>query len=361
MTAPAYKILVLSSYIYDGTDPSPYAKMGRRNRWFRGFVTSLVSAGSGLREFDVQFRRTPADDDELAALTARLGPHDAHLVICPGTDSAMRVARHMKHIPLVYFGAHPENNGTELLLQPNVTGVRLNLPLIWSAENFGLLKALVPRLKRVYFPLNVRSAFGFDNVRQCYRAHRAGSSQFWIPGDSPWVGYRSLYFLARLSGVEYFEGPYASVRELASGLAETCCEDSIYVGFNDSVLDDDATGELLSFIDRTGSLLCWVNNPGIIEHTGLADFSSDFEAVGRSVGHVVMRIVKGGEPPSSIPLQPDPGQRLLVNLRTAARHGLEIDERLMARFDEAVPVTCRAERHTAAHAGPKDSSCSTTC
>lgn len=338
MTAGKHKILVLSSYIYDSADANPYAKMGRRNKWFNGFVKSLVAAGSGLREFDVRFQKTPGDDAELASLLAGLGPTDTDLVICSGTDSALRVAHYLKHIPLVYFGAHPENNGTELLLQPNVTGIRLNLPLIWSLENFALLTALVPDLKRVYFPLNVRSAFGFENVRQVYRAHRAESSEFWIPGASPWIGYRSLHFMAQINGVQYLEGPYASAAELVAGLAASTTTDSIYVGFNDSVLDGDATGELLSFVERTGALLCWVNNPGIIEQVGLADFSSDFEAVGRTIGDVVLRIVKGGEAPSAIPLRPDPGQRLLLNLNTAAKHGLSIDRATASRFHEVVSV-----------------------
>jgi ABC-type uncharacterized transport system substrate-binding protein len=351
MTVHAFKVLVLSSYIYDTADANPYAKMGRRNRWFRGFVKALVKAGSGLREIDVQFQRTPTDDGELANLTATLRPSGTDLVICPGTDSAMRVARYLKDVAMIYFGAHPENNGAELLLQPNVTGVRLNLPLIWSLENFNLLKAMVPRLKRIYFPLNVRSAFGFDNVRQCYRSHWASSEDFWIPGRSSWVGYRSLHFMAQANGIEYFEGPYRSAAELASGLGASTCEDSIYVGFNDSVLDDEATSELLRFVERTRSLLCWVNNPGIIEHIGLADFSSDFESVGRAVGEVALRILKGGENPRDIPLRADPGQRLLLNLKTAATHGLVIGHEIRSRFDELVPavtVTARSPESLAA-------------
>lgn len=336
--APSYRVLVLSSYIYDAADANPYAKMGRRNRWFRGFVTALTRAGSGLREIDVSFVQTPREEAELAALTAGLSPPQAHLVICPGTDSALRVARHLKHLPMIYFGAHPENNGMEILLQPNVTGVRLNLPLLWTLENFRLLKALVPRLRRLYFPLNTRSAFGFDNVRQCYRAHAAEGSGFWIPGRSGWIGYRSLAFMAQMENVDYFEGPYQSAQELAVGLDASADEDAIYVGFNDSVLDDAATAELLSFVKRKRALLCWVNNPGIVEHAGLADFSSDFEAVGRVVGSLALRILKGGELPSAIPLQADPGQRLLLNLRVAREHNLEPTRDTVSRFDEVVPA-----------------------
>jgi ABC-type uncharacterized transport system substrate-binding protein len=338
MTTPPYKVLVLSSYIYDEANANPYAKMGRRNGWFKGFVKSLVLRGSGLREFDVRFQATPADDGELTALTAALGPDNTHVVICPGTDSALRVARFLKHVPMIYFGAHPESNGMELLLQPNVTGVRLNLPLIWSLENFGLLKAAVPNLKRVYFPLNTRSAFGFDNVRQAYRSHRAEGGDFWIPGASPWTGYRSLHLMASALGIEYFEGPYESAQALAEGLEHSIPEDSIYVGFNDSVLDDQATAQLLRFVERKRALLCWVNNPGIIEHLGFADFSSDFEAVGRSVGALALRIARDGESPKDIPLQPDPGQRLLLNLRTAALHGLAVPGDVVSKFDEIVPA-----------------------
>jgi ABC-type uncharacterized transport system substrate-binding protein len=153
--------------------------------------------------------------------------------------------------------------------------------------------------------------------------------------------------MARAAGIEYFEGPYESADALAAGLADSIPENAIYVGFNDSVLDDRATGELLSFVERRRALLCWVNNPGIVEHTGLMDFSSDFEAVGRVVGEVALRIVKGGEAPSSIPLQADPGQRLLLNLRTATEHGLQVERSLMMRFDEVVSAVSNSAVATA--------------
>ncbi|MFL6654096.1 MAG: hypothetical protein ACJ8KA_04830, partial [Sulfurifustis sp.] len=145
MTAK-YRVRVLSSYIYDDSDVA-YAHMGRRNRWVNGFVTSLVRARSGLREFDMRFQRTPKTQEELARVVSAWHDEGVQLAICPGTDSAIRLAEANDRIPMLYFGAHPENNGLELLNQANVAGIRLNLPLIWSyADNFALLKEVMPSL-----------------------------------------------------------------------------------------------------------------------------------------------------------------------------------------------------------------------
>jgi hypothetical protein len=115
-------VRVLSSYIFDDGSLA-YAHMGRRNRWVRGFVTALVQNRSGLRDFDLQFHRTPRTREELKRLVAAWQEEGVKLAICPGTDSAIRLAEVNERIPMIYFGAHPENNGLELLLnRGNVAG-----------------------------------------------------------------------------------------------------------------------------------------------------------------------------------------------------------------------------------------------
>jgi len=38
-----FRIRVLSSYIYDDDDSLPHSEMGKKNKWFNGFVKHLVA------------------------------------------------------------------------------------------------------------------------------------------------------------------------------------------------------------------------------------------------------------------------------------------------------------------------------
>ncbi len=337
MSEARYRVRVLSSYIISDDDLA-YAHMGRRNRWVNGFVSSLVRNRSGLREFDLQFHRTPADRAGVEALVEQWRREGVDLAICPGTDSALRLAEANDGLPMIYFGAHPENNGLELLDREEIVGVRLNLPLIWShADNFALLRQIMPRLKRLYFALNMASEFAFPNVRVVYRTFRASGTGFWIPGDHPCLGYRSVAFLAEREGLQYYEGPYNHADELVAGLEQADLEDAALVGFNDTVLNQAATDRLLEFSDRRGVPLVWVNNPSVIERYGVADFSSDFEGVGRIVGTLALSILRDGISPGQLGLQADPGVRRTLNLARAQALGFgPYPEDLLARFHTVV-------------------------
>jgi ABC-type uncharacterized transport system substrate-binding protein len=327
-----YRIQVLSSYIY-GTDIGPHHAMGKRNRWFHGFVASLIQHGSSLQEMDVKFDQLGRSAAEVSAVYAECKDRGVELAICAGTDSAVRWAHACKDIPTLYFGAHPENNGLDLIRQSNIAGVRLHLPLVWSFENFSLLSALLPRLRAVYLPINLLSEFAFPNVRAAYAEHRRQSTEFWIPGTSSWVGHRSVQFLCERLGCKYYEGPYESVDELLNELSKLDPRDCAFVGFNDTVLMEDAANRLLDWSKQNASALFWVNNWPIIAAGGVADFSSHFEKVGRILGTQAMALLRGEKSPQQIGFAADPGQKLSLNLRRCAELSLEVSSEVRRRFD----------------------------
>ena len=179
-----HRVRVLSSYIY-AVDEGPYSAMGRRNRWFHGFVAELVPHGVSLNDFDIEFLQLPQDgrssgpagNSRTAGAARHLRRHRLHRPLGAG----------LRHIPALYFGAHPENNGLELIRRPSVAGVRLNLPLIWSYDNFSLLGELIPDMGAVYIPVNLQSEFAFPNVRAAYEEYRRGhdgSGSPALPGGS---------------------------------------------------------------------------------------------------------------------------------------------------------------------------------
>lgn len=331
-----YQLRVISSYIYqqDGNKSTlPHGQMGRENRWFHGFVKSLVLEGSGLSEFNVQFKRLPAEMKGVKEISAQFIKEDVPMVICAGTDSAVRWARVNQTIPTLYFGAHAENNGLELIEQENISGIRLNLPLIWKFRNFVLLKELLPNLKQIYFPTYYWSEFAFPNVRANYKLFRNQKTGSWIPGPSTYYGNRSVFFLAERLGCMSYECPFTSLEELEKVLGEIPpgLENAV-VGFNDSLLLDGAVNVYLKMVRQLNLPLFWVNNFPIIKAGGVADFSSDFEQVGQLLAKLCLRILRDGVPISEVPFQPDPGETFGLNMIRCRELSINVPGELKKRF-----------------------------
>jgi ABC-type uncharacterized transport system substrate-binding protein len=330
--ASDYSVRVLSSFIFDD-ETIPHRAMGRQNRWFHGFIRSLVRQGYGLGNFDVQFVAAPRLADGMAQLSRQFESAGVGLVICPGTDAAIRWARANATIPTVYFGAHPENNGLELIEQTNICGIRLNLPLMWKGENFAILKRLMPDLKHVFMPLNLDSEFAFPNVRTNFQLFRRRNEGFWIPDQSTYIGHRSGNMLAWAFGCSYREGPFVGCDELARGLAEIPADgSSAIVGFNDVALADGAVNAVLDAARRRALALFWINNVPIVEAGGVADFSSDFESIGYLLGTIATRILVRHDRPSDIGLVSDPGERFTLNLARCRTLGIAVDAEIRNRF-----------------------------
>ena len=262
--APAYCVRVLSSYIFS-RDNLPHRDMGRENRWFHGFVKSLVRNGSSLNDFDLEFIPLPPPPATLSGIAEDFVSDGVHLVICAGTDAVLRWSSVSRDIPTLYFGGHPENNGLAVITRENISGVRLNLPLIWSFENFSLIKALLPNVRDVFIPVNLRSTFAFPDERANYDVFRRRHQSSWIAGPSSHLGYRSVYFLATQLGCRYHEGPFADLTDLDRMLREiTPGTTSALVGFNDLVLFDGAAALLLEIVRERNLPLFWVNNWPIV-------------------------------------------------------------------------------------------------
>lgn len=329
-----YRARVLSSYIYSGGE-GPFSTMGRRNRWFHGFVSGLIAQGSTLNEFVLDFVELPRDADGVAAVHRDSLEQQVQLVICAGTDATLRWTRECDHIPTLHFGAHPENNGLEVVTKPNVAGVRLNLPLIWNYENFSLLRALLPDLRAVYTPLNLHSEFAFPDARAAYGQFRRDNGAFWVPGSSPWCGHRSVHHLAERLGCEYFEGPFSSVDHLLQGLDAADPRGAAFVGFNDTVLMKDAANRFRQWCGEHGAPLFWVNNWPIIsagDHGGVADFSSHFEEVGHVLSKQALALLRDGKTPAEIGFSSDPGERFGLNLRRCRELSIPVSDAVRARF-----------------------------
>lgn len=331
MSSTPYCVRVVSSYIYEQSD-APYASMGRQNKWVKGFVSVLIEKEASLSDFDLRFKQLPRPMDEVAALSEAFIADNVELVICAGTDSIVRWAKVNNTIPTFYFGAHPENNGLDIIEQENITGVRLNLPLVWCFQNFSFLKELVPKLENIYIPLNLGSEFAFPNIRVNYQLFRELRNEVWITGKSSYIGHRSIHFLAERLGCQYYEGPYLTLEELEECLSQMNPKHSALVGFNDTVLLDGAVDLILRFVKRKAIPLFWVNNFPIIEAGGVADFSSDFESVGKLLGAMGLQLLRDKIPVQEIKYQADPGEKFSINLKGCEELSIAVSPQLLGRF-----------------------------
>ena len=331
-----HAVRVLSSFIY-GDEAIPHQRMGRDNRWFHGFTKGLLKNGLNLSSLDIRFVRAPFTQGAMSNIAAEFKSENVRLVICPGTDAVIRWKRANVSIATLYFGAHPENNGLELLEQPNIGGVRLNLPLIWSMKNFSLLKELMPRLQRIYIPINLTSEFAFPNVRVNYAIFRRLNRGFWIPGHETYIGHRSVTALADAIGCQYFEGPYSDLTELTKGLAEIPLNwQSAIVGFNDSALMNGSVNVFLETSAINDLPLFWINNASIVRTGGVADFSSDFQKIGYLLGEMAARLLAAGTKSQEISFAPDPGELFTLNLARCQQLGITVTEQLASRFHRVV-------------------------
>jgi ABC-type uncharacterized transport system substrate-binding protein len=334
MQLNVHRIRVVSTYL-EGQQNVPYVDfIGKK--WIKGFVSALIKEGYGLSDFDLQFVKLPDSTNDAAILFQKFVKDDVRLIICAGNDSVYRLAKINKTIPMLYFGTHPENNGLDIIEQKNITGVRLNLPLIWSLKNFSILKKLLPDLKEIYIPIYLISEFDTPNVRINHELFRAQKNGFWIPGHSSYIGYRSIHFLSESIGCRYYECPYITLEELEESLDQINPDKSALIGFNDTTLVKGGVNLVLNVMRKKSIPVFWVNNLSVVRAGGIADFSSDFEGVGKLIGSMSLQLLRDKIPIEKIRFQEDPGEKFSLNLKACKERSIHVPQEVMDKFHMVV-------------------------
>ena len=323
-------IRVVSSYLEEQRSV-PYADFVGK-KWIKGFVSALIKDGYSLNDFNLQFFKLPGSINDTVALFQKFVNDNVQLIICAGNDSVYRLAEINRTIPMLYFGTHPENNGLEIIDQKNITGVRLNLPLIWSLKNFSILKKLLPDLEEIYIPIYLISEFDTPNVRVNHELFRTQKNGVWIPGHSSYIGYRSIHFLSESLGCRYYECPYITLEELKTGLGQINPERSALIGFNDTTLVKGGVDLVLNVMRKNGIPIFWVNNFSIVRIGGIADFSSDFERVGKLIGSMSLQLLRDKVPIEEIKFREDPGEKFSLNLKACKDMSIQVPQEVLDSF-----------------------------
>ena len=322
-------IVILNSYTLSNRAA---ARMVRIKYFFKGLEEE------GFRDGE-DFRTVIIDSNDLEEIQTRLERMDTsgiRLIHAVGSPNAAIAVQFSPEIPVVYYGAHPENVGREACQKPNCCGMELTLPFSSHYKNFRFIKRLIPGVKRIYVPFYEKTLFCPEIMKEKYERYRELMKKVvWQPQDSPYIGYRSLAGLCYIIGVEFFEFLYRDGGELAEALEEIPPENSLIMPYNDSVYCKDAPSLLLETSRRRKIPLVWNNNPEAAQLGAVAAIAGCFKESGRQNGILAGKIMKGAHP-SELGFQVSTRSFSSLNLAVAEQMGFHLTRDVVDYFDEVL-------------------------
>lgn len=323
------KIIILNSYTL--SDRDAYS-MVRIKYFFKGLREEGYLIGNNL---DVEL----IDSNDLMVIESTLRrkkKDNLDLIHAVGTPNAAIAAKFTGDIPVVYYGAHPEDVGSEECKKNNSCGVILTLPFTRNYKSFRFLKKLIPGIERVYVPFYEKTIFCHKKMKENYRVFRSRNKSItWQPMDSEYIGYKSLASLCYIIGIEYFEFLYRDIDELLTLLELAEPGGSLIMPYNDSVYCKDAPNVLIKSSSKRKIPLLWNNNPEATQVGALAAVAGCFKESGYVNGKMAGKILKGAHP-SAMGYQMSTKSFASINLKSAKLFGLEFSEKILEYFDEII-------------------------
>src|ERR1035438_7677084 len=262
------RVLILNSYTL--TDRPALEQLR-----VRSFLDGLADGGYRA---GVNLGIEVLDSNDLAELENRLTsalsqPPD--LIHAVGTPNALLAAKRSGDIPIVYYGAHPEQVAAVECSGPNIRGVKLTLPFTSNYKSYRFLRKLLPEARRVYVPFFEHTVFCTEPMRKKHRQFRSGAAGSpWVPMGSEFIGYRSLAALNDIVGLEYRELVYRDAQDLEAALQCVDPRGAVLIPYNDSVYCAGAPHLLAQFGLTARIPLIWNNNPEATHIGALADRKS---------------------------------------------------------------------------------------
>jgi hypothetical protein len=342
---------VLSSYFYGPVQPGDSGTV-------QGLVAGLREEGFERgRDYRLELSHTNDLEEHRAALEGwkRQGIDLIFSGGTPGAAVVREVYGEMREVPLVYFGAHPDDAGHEIGLErcmgPNTVCVRIELPLTYSHRNFRLLKQLFPELEDVYIPFARNTVFCHPEMAAKYdRALERSGPAAWLHGRE--VGFGSLVDLCWLIDTEYHEHPLRSAWDLEQALEQIPERrpgepvTAAVLAFNDTYHVAGSPQTLVAFSQRSGVPLVWINNARMAEVGAVADFCNDFRSVARHSTRFIARHLRGEIPPGHQHVEWDHDVTFSLDLGRLESLGIEIprSQRLLRHFHRILPASDKGVR-----------------
>lgn len=329
------RVLILNSYTLTGRPALEQLRL-------RSFLSGLADRGYRL---GVNIEIEVLDSNDLAELEDRLvaalrcRPDLIHAV---GTPNALLAAKWSGDVPIVYYGAHPEQVAAAECSSPKMRGVKLTLPFTSNYKNYRFLRKLLPEARCVYVPFFEHTVFCTEPIRQKHRQFRRGArGSPWVPMDSEFIGYRSLAALNDIIGLEYKELVYWDAQDLEAALQTVDPRGAVLMPYNDSVYCAGVPHMLTRFGVEAGVPLIWNNNPEATHIGALAAICGCFEEAGRICGWQAAHVLDSGST-SGVESQTSTRTWASLNLERAAELNLNPSDEVLSYFQELIPATASA-------------------
>ena len=323
------RMIILHSYNLTGRNPYDFVRI---KYFFKELKEQGYEEGKNLHAEVI-------DSNDLCELESALkeeGKDGIDLIHAVGTPNAAVASSYSREIPIVYYGAHPEDSGKEECSYQNMCGLILTLPFTSNYKDFRFTKKLLPATQSIYVPYYEKTIFCTETMKERYRILKSQSNDpTWTPMDSEYIAYRSLAGLCYIIGINYFEYVYSNIEELSAVLALTEPKDSLIMPYNDSVYCHGAPKLLCESSIKRSIPLLWNNNPEATRIGALAAIAGCFKEAGSVTGKMAGKILNGAQP-SSLGFQISTKSYSSICLKTAKRFDLEFPEDVLDYFDEII-------------------------
>lgn len=323
------KIVVLHSYRL--TDEVPVLDLVRIRYFFYG-----LEREGYVKDKDYSVKIIDSNDlDEIeSGLLQETEKGNTDLIHAVGTPNAAIAAKFTKDIPIVYYGAHPQDSGKKECRQENMCGLVLTLPFTSSYKKFRFTRKLFPHLKNIYVPYYEGTIFCHDDLKEKHNIFRnKNNGPGWVEMNSEYIGYSSLSGLCYIIGLNYFEHVYKDVDELRTALELIDPKETMLMPYNDTVYCKGAPEALIAASNRKKIPLLWNNNPQATRIGAVAAVVSCFKEAGSITGSMAGRVLNGVKP-SDIGFPVAKNSYASINLTNARNMGLEFSAEVLKYFNE---------------------------
>jgi putative ABC transport system substrate-binding protein len=289
-----------------GATPSAWSQ------WTTAFARRLHELGwiEG-RTVAIEYRWAEGHGERFAEIATEFVMLNVDVIVTAGTEAVLAARQATSVIPIV-FGTASDPVGTGVvtsLARPgsNVTGLS-NQSADLAGKRLGLLRDVLPGLRRLAIMANIRSPIGVLEMGDVQAAARTLSIEV-----AP----------LEIRRAEDIEPAFAALKAQA---------DALYV-VGDALINANLT-RIMTF-SHTARLPTIFNARDFVQAGGLMSYGPNYPAQFRRAAEFVDKILRGAKP-ADIPVEQATRFDLVVNLTTAKALGLTIPETLLATADEVI-------------------------
>ena len=281
-------------------------------QWVAAFAQRLRELGYiDGRTVAIEYRWAEGRNERMAEIAAEFVRAKADVIVAQGTQATLAAKNATTTIPIVFaLPGDPVGSGlVASLAQPggNVTGLSSQVPEL-AGKRLGLLREIVPGLRRLAIMANVSNAANVLDMRDVQGAARADGLDV------------ASFEIRRAVDIA---GAFAAFKGTV---------DALYVPPDAFLNTNRIRINTLALVARLPTMYGAREN---VEAAGLISYGPNFTDLFRRSGDYVDKILRGTKP-ADLPVQQPIKFELVVNLITAMALGLDVPSTLLARADEVI-------------------------